>query len=41
MGQTHLEPENMFETRAVELISVNHSARPGGIIGIAFLFSLT
>ena len=33
--------ENMFETRVVELMSVNHSARSGGIIGILFQFSLT
>ena len=29
--------ENMFE----KLMSVNHTARPGGIIGISFLFSFT
>ena len=31
----------MFETGKVELISVNHSARSGGIIEISFQFSLT
>ena len=33
--------ENMFETGVVKLISVNHSPRSGGIIGIYFRFSLT
>ena len=33
--------KNMFETRVVELISVNQSARSGGIIGTSFRFSLT
>ena len=31
----------MFETEEFKLMSVNHSARSGGIIGISFLFSLT
>ena len=34
-----LSPENMFET-VVELMSVNHSARSGGIIGISLQFSI-
>ena len=33
--------ENMFETGKFKLLSVNHSARPGGIIEISFRFSLT
>ena len=30
--------ENMFETGEVELMSINNSARSGGIIGIHFRF---
>ena len=33
--------ENMFETGEFELMSVNHSARPGDKIGIYFRFSIT
>ena len=33
--------ENMFETGIVRANEINHSARPGGIIGIFFRFSLT
>ena len=33
--------ENMFETGVVQAMSVNHSTRSGGIIGISFRFSLT
>ena len=33
--------ENMFETGVVRAMSVNHSARSGGIKGIYFQFSIT
>ena len=32
--------ENMFETGVVQAMSVNHSTRSGGKIGISFQFSL-
>ena len=32
--------ENMFETGVVRAMSVNHSARSGGRIGLSFRFSL-
>ena len=32
---------NMFEMGKFELVSVNHSARSGGITGISFQFPLT
>ena len=40
MAQTPLGPENMFETGYFMLMSVNHSARTGGKIGISLLVSL-
>ena len=39
MARTALEPR-MFETGVYELMSVNHSAKSGCIIGMYFRFSL-
>ena len=33
--------ENMFKTKVVEPINVDHSTKSGGIIGISIRFSLT
>ena len=33
--------ENMFETKVVELMSVYHCTKSGGIVGRSFQFSLT
>ena len=41
MARTLLNYENMYETGIFELMSVNHSARSGGIIGIYNRFSST
>ena len=40
MARTSLDYENMFETGKFELMSVNHSARSGGIIRLLFSFFL-
>ena len=40
MAQHLWNHENMFETGVVKLMSVKHSARPGGIIGIFFFYFL-
>ena len=41
MAETGWDHEIMFQTGQFELMSVNHSARSGGLVRISFQFSLT
>ena len=41
MAETGWDHEIMFQTGQFELMSVSHSARSGGLVGISFQFSLT